>query len=363
MFKRLLMVVVFLVLLFGGIFWFKQHQYQQMAAMFGPPPPAVVTSTEVREQVWRPRLEAVGTVVAVQGVQVTNELPGLVRDILFESGQQVEKGDVLVQLDDAVDQAQLRGLQAALGLAQVKFQRASKLVKERSVSQSDYDAARAELTNAQAQVASQRALIEKKVVRAPFDGVIGLRAISLGQYLPAGTAIAPLDQLDPVFVDFSLPERQMAEVAAGQQVQVTADGQPDQPVSGEVVAIDPSVDRASRMLRLRARLANADQRLRPGMFARVALDLGRQEQVLTLPRVAITYAPYGDAVYVIVEKDGQKIAQQRQVTTGSVLGDAVIIKKGLQANDLVVLTGQVKLRNDMPVTIDNSVVPVEARKP
>ncbi len=363
MFKRLLMVVLLLVLLFGGVFWFKKQQFEQMAAMFGPPPPAVVTSAVVAAQNWRPRLEAVGTVVAVQGVQVANEVPGLVREILFESGQAVKQGAVLVRLDDAVDQAQLRGLQAALGLARVKFQRAAKLVKERSVSQSDYDAARAELTNAQAQVASQQALIEKKVVRAPFDGVLGLRAISLGQYLPTGTAIAPLEQLDPVFVDFSLPERQLGSIGVGQRVRVTSDSRPQQALDGEVIAVDPSVDRSSRMLRLRARLANAERQLRPGMFTRVALDLGRETRVLTLPRIAITYAPYGDAVFAIVDQDGQTIVKQRQVQTGEVLGDAVVIEKGLSAGDKVVLTGQVKLRNGMPVTIDNSVVPGERETP
>lgn len=364
MVKRLIIVLFFLVLLFGGVFWFKAQQFQQMSAMFGPPPPTVVTSTQVVEKTWRPQLDAVGTVVAVQGVQVANEVPGLVREIPFESGQQVKKGDVLLQLDDAVDQAQLRGLQAALGLAQVKFQRASKLVKERSVSQSDYDTARAELTNAQAQVASQQALIEKKLIRAPFEGVLGLRAVSLGQYLPTGTAIVPLEQLATVFVDFSLPERYVSSVMVGQQVRVTTDGNPDADTRGAVIAIDPAVDSASRMLRLRARLSNQAGLLRPGMFTRVQLDLGRQENVLTLPRVAISYAPYGDAVFVIVEKDGKLQVQQRQVQTGAVVDDRVIVKKGVEAGERVVLTGQVKLRNDMPVQIDNTVLPVsEAASP
>lgn len=355
--KRIVIVLLLLVLLFGGVFWFKQRQFQQMAAMFGPPPPAVVTATEVTAQDWRPRLDAVGTVTAIQGIAVANEVAGVVRDIAFESGQKVAAGDVLLRLDDAVDQAELRGLQAALGLAEVRYRRAARLIKDRSVSQSDLDAAKAELANAQAQVASRQAVIEKKVIRAPFDGEIGLRAVSLGQYLPAGSSIAPLVKLDPVYVDFSLPERHLPEVSVGLKVQVRVDAHRDRAFDGALAAIDPDVDASTRQVRLRAKLPNPDRLLRPGMFARVSLDLGRNEPVLTLPRVAITYAPYGDAVFVITEQDGKKIVQQRQVQTGAVIGDRVVIEQGLKAGEQVVLTGQVKLRNGAPVTIDNSVVP------
>lgn len=364
MLKRLVIVLLLLALLFGGIVWFKRQQLQQMAAMMGAPrPPAVVTATEVTAQPWRPRLEAVGTVVAVQGISVANEVPGLVREIAFESGQPVKAGDVLLRLDDAVDQAELRGYQSALALAKLKFQRAARLIKQRSVSQSDYDTAQAELSNAQAQVATKQAVIDKKVVRAPFDGVIGLRAVSLGQYLPAGSAIAPLVKLDPAQVDFSLPERYLPQVAVGQQVRVAVDAQRDVTFEGALQAIDPDVDASTRQLRLRASLPNPDGRLRPGMFARVALDLGRSVQVLTLPRVAINYAPYGDGVFVLQEKDGKTVVQQRQVRTGTVIGDRVVIEDGLQAGDRVVLTGLVKLRNGMPVRVDNKVVPASGAAP
>lgn len=357
MLKRLVIVLILLALLFGGIAWFKLRQQQQMAAMMGPPPPAVVTATEVTAQPWRPRLEAVGTVVAVQGIDVANEVPGLVREIAFDSGQSVKAGDVLLRLDDAVDQAELKGLQSALALARLKFQRAARLIKERSVSRSDYDTAQAELSNTQAQVATKQAVIQKKVIRAPFDGVLGLRAVSLGQYLPAGTSIAPLVKLDPIQVDFSLPERHLPQVAVGQQVQVKVDAQGDAGFEGTLQAIDPDVDASTRQLRLRASLPNPEGRLRPGMFARVALDLGRSEQVLTLPRVAINYAPYGDGVFVLTEKGGKTVAQQRQVKTGSVIGERVVIEEGLKAGDKVVLTGLVKLRPGMAVTVDNKVVP------
>jgi membrane fusion protein (multidrug efflux system) len=328
-----------------------------MAAMMGPPPPAVVTTTQVVEQSWRPTLQAVGSVVAVQGITVANEVPGLVREILFESGQPVEAGDVLLQLDDAVDQAELRGLEASLALSELRYQRAARLIKDRSVSQSDVDTARAELTSAQALVASQRALLAKKVVRAPFSGMLGLRAVSLGQYLPAGSEIVPLQALDTVFVDFSLPERQLGSVPIGQSVAVRVDAHPDQVQRGEVIAINPGVDAVTRMVRLRASLPNPERLLRPGMFAKVSLDLGRSDSVLTLPRVAITYAPYGDAVFLLLQQDGTATVQQRQVQTGAVIDDRVVIEGGLAAGDRVVLTGQVKLRNGMAVQVDNRVLP------
>lgn len=356
MFKRFLVLLILLGLLVGGFVWFKQQQAQQMAAMMAPPPPATVTATRVRAEQWRPKLEAVGTVTAVQGIEVSSEVPGMVREIAFESGQRVSRGDILLKLDDQVDQADLRGLLAALELARLKFRRASRLVKERSVSQSDYDTAQAELDSARAQVASKEAALAKKVIRAPFDGVLGLRAVNLGQFLPAGSEIVPLVQLDPVFVDFSLPERYLGQVRVGQKVAARVEAR-QQVFEGRLSAIDPDVDANTRQLRLRAELPSPGGALRPGMFARVSVDLGRDERVLTLPRVAITYAPYGDSVYVISASDGKQTVQQRQVQTGAVIAERVVIEDGLEEGEQVVLTGQVKLRNGAGVTIDNTVSP------
>jgi len=359
MFKRFVVLILVLGLLIGGIFWFKQQQAAQMAAMMAPPPPATVTATEVQAQDWRPRLQAVGTVSATQGIELANEVGGLVREIAFESGQQVARGEVLLKLDDEVDQAELRGLQAALELARLKFKRVERLIKDRSVSQSEYDTAQAELSNARAQVASKQAMIAKKVIRAPFDGQLGLRAVSLGQYLPAGSSIAPLVKLDPVYVDFSLPERYLPQLAVGQTVRVNVDAH-QQTFEGSLAAIDPDVDAKTRQIRMRAEFPNPEGLLRPGMFARVALDLGRNEPVLSLPRVAITYAPYGDSVYVIIDAEGKLTVQQRQVQTGAVLGERVVIESGLSEGQRVVLTGQVKLRNGAAVQIDNKVAPADA---
>lgn len=356
MFKRFVILLLVLGVLIGGIVWYKRQQMAQMAAMMGPPPPATVTSTQVRSQDWRPRLEAVGTVIAIQGIEVASEVPGKVREIDVQSGQPVQQGDVLLRLDDEVDQADLRGLQAALELAQLKYRRASRLVKERSVSQSDYDTAQAELSSARAQVASKQATIAKKVVRAPFDGVLGLRQVSIGQYLPAGTAIAPLVKLDPIYVDFNLPERYLPQLNVGQAVSVNIDAHKDAFV-GKLAAIDPDVDARTRLIRMRAQLDNPEGLLRPGMFARVSLDLGQNRTVLTLPRVAITYAPYGDSVFLISDADGKHTVQQRQVQTGAAIGDRVVVEQGLEEGNQVVMTGQVKLRNGAQVKIDNKVVP------
>jgi membrane fusion protein (multidrug efflux system) len=359
MVKRFFILFIVLGLLIGGLVWFKQHQVQQQAAMQTPPPPATVTATEAVEQVWRPRLQAVGTVTAIQGIEVSSDVAGLVREINFESGQQVAQGDVLLKLDDDVDQADLRGLQSELELARLRFERVARLIKERSVSQSDYDTAQAELASARAHVASKQASIAKKVIRAPFDGTLGLRAVSLGQFLPAGSSIAPLVKLDPVYVDFSLPERYLPQLAVGLSVQISVQSH-QQTFNGRLAAIDPDVDASTRQIRMRAEFRNPEALLRPGMFAGVTLDLGRSEAVLTVPRVAVTYAPYGDAVYVIEEADGKLSVQQRQVRTGSTIGERVVVESGLSAGERVVLTGQVKLRNGAQVRVDNTVVPDDA---
>ena len=359
MLKRLLILLVVLAVLIGGFVWFKQQQAQQAAAMMAPPPPAVVTATEVRSQIARPSLQATGTLVAVKGVELSAEVDGIVREIAFQSGQAVKQGDLLLRLDDEVDRADLQGARASLELARLKFDRFKRLLRDKSVSQSDYDTAQAELSSARAAVAAKQATIDRKTLRAPFDGVLGIEQISLGQYLAKGSPIVPLVQLDPVHVDFSLPERQLPQLAVGQQVSISVAAWP-QAFSGEVIAIDPDVAVDTRQVRVRARLSNPQGQLRPGMFARVGIDLGREEPVLTLPRVAITYAPYGDSVYVIEQADDKLTVQQRQVTSGVVIGDRVVISEGLSEGEQVVLTGQVKLRNGAAVQIDNRIAPADA---
>jgi membrane fusion protein (multidrug efflux system) len=357
MFLRLMLVLLFLAAVLGGIFGWKHLQQQQQAAMQGPPPPPVVASARVESETWTPHLTAVGSLVAVQGIDVANEVPGLVREIHFESGQTVKAGDLLIQIDDAVDQADLLGLLALRDLAEIKLKRLRTLLKDRSTSQSDYDEAKAQLDGTEAAVAAKRATIAKKRVLAPFAGKLGIRKVDLGDYLPAGAPIVPLNTLDPVYVDYSLPERELTKVSVGQEVLVTVAAYPGREFKGSISALDSGVDQKTRNLRLRATLANPDQALRPGMFAEAATLLPPRDGVLTLPRTAIDFAPYGSSVFLIEEKDGQPQVQRRPVTTGGVQEGRVEIASGLAAGERVVAAGQVKLRNGQAIKIDDAVLP------
>lgn len=363
MLKRLLLMLLLVGLAFGGIFAWKMRQAGQQAAMMSrPPPPAAVAVTEVREETWQPKLAAVGSLEAAQGIFVTNEVPGKVSRILFESGQKVRAGEVILQLDDSVDQADLKGLVAERNLAEIKLQRLGRLLRDRSVSQSDYDESKAQLDSAEARVAAKQALIDKKRIAAPFAGLLGIRKVDLGEYLPPGSQIVPLDALEPIYVDYSLPERHLNELRVGQAIRVKVAAYGDQAFEGRISALNPGIEQLTRSVRIRATLPNPEHRLRPGMFAEVETLLAVQQKVLTLPRAAITYAPYGESVFSIQEKDGKVTVERRPVTTGAVQGGRVAVE-GLQAGDRVVVAGQVKLRNGQEVRIDNSTVPQEGTLP
>jgi len=354
--KRLILVVLLLVVIFGGIFGWKYYSGAKMAAMMSRPhPPAVIASAEVQVESWQPYLHAVGSVTATQGIFVTTEVAGQVREILATSGQQVAAGDVLLHLDDSVDEADLKGLIAQRTLAKLQFERARKLLKDKSVSRSDYDESRANLDSAEAAVAAKRALIRKKTIRAPFTGQLGIADINLGQYLSPGDAIVPLQALDPIYVDYQLPERHLSHVRVGQAVEVEVQAWPGRRFKGAISAINPGVDPGTRTLRLRATLDNPEQLLRPGMFAEVSTVLPRRDNILTLPRTAVTYNPYGESVFVVQRNDAGMVVQNRPVKTGEVRAGRVEIIEGLQAGDTVVAAGQNKLRNGQPVNVDNSV--------
>lgn len=355
MFLRFLLVLLVLAAVVGGLAYLKYGQVQQDMAKFSHPmPPPTVSAAEVTETRWEPTLEAVGTVQAVQGVDVSNEVAGLVKEIRFESGAQVKQGQILVELDDSVDRADLEGLVAAEKLAEIKLGRNRSLLKDRAVSQGDFDEASAQLDQARAQVKAKEATIDKKSIRAPFTGQLGIRQINLGQYLKEGSSIVSLQALDPVYVDYSLPERHLAELRVDQGVHIQAAPYPDQTFEGSILAISPGIDQGTRNVLIRARFSNPDLKLRPGMFARVSTLLPVQEGVLTLPREAVTFNTYGDSVFLIEEKDGKPIVQRRQVKTAAVRGNEVAILSGLAAGDRVVSAGQVKLRNGDAVAIQAS---------
>jgi membrane fusion protein, multidrug efflux system len=352
MFARLFLVLLALLALVGGLAWLKYSQIQKEIAMFSQPMPApTVSVSAVRETSWEPTLEAVGTVQAVQGVEVSNQVAGQVEEILFESGATVKAGDVLVRLDVDVDQADLEGLKAAERLAQIKLGRNRALLKDRAVSQGDFDESLALLDQARALVKAKQATIEKKVIRAPFAGQLGIREINLGQFLKEGTSVVPLQALDPVFVDFALPERELSKISVGQGVRLRVGAYPDRTFQGTIHAISPGIDQGTRNVQARAELKNPDLKLRPGMFARVSALLPTQDRVLTLPREAISFNTYGDSVFVIEEKAGKTLVQRRQIQTGAVRGDEVAVRDGLKAGELVVSAGQVKLTNGQEVQI------------
>lgn len=357
MLKRLLLVTLLLVVIFGGIFGWKYYTGMKMAAMMSaPPPPAVIASALVEAQSWQPYLHAVGSVAAIQGIYVTTEIAGQVDEVLAVSGQTVKAGDLLLRLDDSVDEADLKGLIAQRKLAQLQFERNSKLLKDKSVSRSDYDQSRASLDSAEAAVAGKQAIIHKKNIAAPFSGQLGIVDINLGQYLSPGDAIVSLQSLDPIYVDYNLPERYLPDVQVGQEVEVEVQAWSGRRFKGVVSAINPGIDRGTRTLRLRATLDNPEHLLRPGMFAEVNTVLPMRDNILTLPRTAVTYNPYGESVFVIQKTDNGQVVQNRPVETGAVRAGRVEITSGLEAGEEVVSAGHNKLRNGQPVTVDNSIV-------
>jgi membrane fusion protein, multidrug efflux system len=373
MFLRLLLVFLILAALVGALAYMKFEQVTAQIAEFSQPmPPSTVSEVRVGSERWQPQLDAIGNVRAVQGVMVNNEVSGQVNAINFESGDRVNKNQALVQLDTTVDEADLAGLLASLKLAEIKLERNTKLLRDRAVSQGDFDETSAEVSRSRAAVAAKRALIEKKTIRAPFDGVLGIRQVDLGQYLSEGSAIVALEALDPVFVDYRLPERHLAKLAVGQPVQVRVAAYPERVFTGRVQAISPAVDQGTRNVQLRAELPNRDDLLRPGMFAKIATLMPQRDEVLTLPRRAVAFNTYGDSVFVIEEQpaaaadgeppaeasdgdgdgDGTKlVVNRRQITTGDVRGDLVEVRAGLAEGDRVVLAGHQKLRNGVEVQI------------
>ncbi|HYN76930.1 MAG TPA: efflux RND transporter periplasmic adaptor subunit [Lamprocystis sp. (in: g-proteobacteria)] len=352
MFVRVLLVLLVLLALIGGLAWLKYGQIQGEIAMFSQPMPApMVAAATVSQARWEPTLDAVGSVQAVQGVEVSNPVAGQIKEIRFDSGATVTQGQVLVLLDDDVDQADLEGLKAAERLAALKLGRNSSLLKGQAVSQGDVDEVAAAVDQTRALVKSKQATIDKKTIRAPFAGQLGIRQVNVGQFLPEGTPIVSLVALEPVYVDFSLPEREINQLRVGQTVRVQVAAHPDATFDGSIAAITPRVDKGTRSVQVRARFKNPDLKLRPGMFARVQTVLPTQAQVLTLPREAVTFNTYGDSVFLIQEKDGKPTVQRRQIKTGAVRGDQVAVLAGLAVGDRVVSAGQVKLTNDQAIQI------------
>ncbi len=359
MIKRLIIFSILSVLIFGGLFALKFYQIQQAMNQPHRPPPAVVAVTEVKQVDWQPSLTAVGSLVAVSGVAVTNEIAGIVKSIHFHSGQNVKQGQLLLVLDNSIEQAELSGLLAEQRRAQIRFERSRKLIDEKFVSKSVYDQNQALLDVAIAAVQTKKISIVKKRIHAPFSGKLGIRQVDLGQYLTPGSTIVMLQQLDPIYVDFQLPERHLRKLDPGQKVSVHIQAYPDQVFKGQVSAISPLIDENTRSVQIRATLPNASHLLYPGMFAEIQLLSNRTRQILTLPDSAISYNPYGDFVFIIETGAQGLTVLSRQVETGAKRAGRVEIVKGLRRGERVVSAGQIKLRNGMPVTIAAKPAPGE----
>ncbi|MGH7104859.1 MAG: efflux RND transporter periplasmic adaptor subunit [Acetobacteraceae bacterium] len=369
--RRMIVMLIAVGVVLGGIVGFqsfKAHIITRVMASLANPP-QTVSAIKADYQGWKPALSAVGTLTAEQGAELSLQLPGIVSTIAFKSGQDVQKGAVLLRLRDDEDAARLRALQATANLARITYERDRKLAPGRVISQATLDTDAANFENAEAQVATQRALLDQKVLRAPFSGHLGIRAVDLGQYLPAGTTVVGLQALDHLFADFYLPQQDLARLRVGQPVTATIDAWPDRHFPGRIVAINPKVDPNSRNVLVRAELANPDHTLLPGMFARISIGTGEEEQRITLPATAISYNSYGDSVFVVVpgkeqaKGQPQHIAEQKFVDLGPSRGDQVSVLKGVAQGDLVVTAGQMKLHNGSPVMVNNTVQPSDSANP
>lgn len=357
MIKKVFLAIVFVVVVAGGLVGLYAMMIKSLIAAGANQtmPPEAVATTEVIETSWEKTLPAVGSVVAFQGVSVVAEADGVVREILFDAGKMVEAGTVLLRLDTDIEEAQLRAAQARLELAETDAVRAKDLFDNQTISRAELDSATAGLKSGKAEVERIQAIINKKSVRAPFTGRLGIRRVSLGQYLKTGDPVVSLQSLDPVFVEFLTPQQNLSVLDEGLEVRVASDAFPDETFTGLISALNPQIDVASRNLRVQATLRNPEGRLRPGMFVDIDVVLSGGRDVIIIPQTAILYAPYGNSVFVV--EDGEegadgttpKVARQEFVRTGQTRGDFIVVTSGLKAGERVVTSGAFKLRNGAKV--------------
>jgi membrane fusion protein (multidrug efflux system) len=367
---RMIVMLVAVGIVFGGVFGYgamRSYFIGKFLAGFANQTQTVSTTIAATTP-WQAKLDAVGGLVAVNGAELSAEVGGIVDTINFKSGADVPAGAPLLTLRPNNDPAVLAQLQATAALDKINYERDVKQLQADAVSQSQVDTDRATLEAAQAQVQSQQALMAEKVVRAPFAGRLGIRQVDAGQYIAAGTAIVSLQQLNPLYVDFYLPQQALSQLFLGQDVQVTLDAFPGQKFAAKLSAIDAAVDSTTRNVQVRATLTNDKLLLRPGMFANISLGVGVAQNFVTLPQTAITYNPYGTTVFLAKhgkDKAGKPdlIAQQVFVTTGDTRGDQVAVLSGVQSGDVVITAGQLKLRNGALIAVDNSVQPTDDVNP
>lgn len=362
--KRLFFTILGLVIVFGGIFgfkWFVAYKTQEYFAN-RQAPVQTVTATVAEAATWQPAIEAVGSMQAVHGVDIAAETTGKVVEVTVNDGAEVEAGQVIVRLDSEGLRAELRGARAEASLAEIQRDRQSRMRKENAVSESDYDRAVSQLEQALAHVDDVQAQLDKKTIKAPFAGRLGIIQVDVGQYVKAGDPVVTLQNLDPISVDFTVPQQELARIAVDQPVAVRTDAFPDQSFDGRVIAISPKVNRQTRSVPVRGRVGNPESVLRPGMFVDVTVELPTQENVITLPQTAVTYNPYGDSVFLINETktdagENELTVERKFIKTGATRGDQVQILQGLSEGDRVVTSGQLKLRNGSKVKVEDSPAP------
>ena len=347
--KIILMMLAGMTLLVSAIAYKNKIEMERTLSQVRPP--AAVRVAAVTADKWQQKIFAVGTIAAEQGVDVTAPLPGTVVNINFNSGDQVNLGDTLLSLDTGIQDAELSGLIATLSLKEVQFRRAVQLLEKQQISQSDFDYAKAEKDEATALVDAKQAFIDRKTVYAPFSGELGIRLVNLGTYMEPGDPIVSLQMLSPIHVDFAIPERQLGQVEIGQTVEFKVRAFPGKIYEARIVTIEPNVQIGSRSVRVRASLENKEGQLKPGMFAETWAIQREKKAVLKVPRTAVTFSPFGQIVFVVVSKDGSSLVERRQVTAGEINGSAVGLESGVSEGDIVVATGQNKLRNGMSVVV------------
>ncbi len=366
--KRMLIMLVVVGLVFGLIFVFligRSMLIKHFISSAGEPAQTVST-IKAGESVWQSQISSVGTLHAVQGSDMAAEVAGIVTRIVVKGGDSVKAGDVLIELRADSDVAKLQSLQATAQLARQMYARSEKLYSSRTVSKANLDNAAAALRSTEAAVAEQQALVDKKIIRAPFAGKVGTPKVDVGQYVMAGQELLTLQQLDPIYVDFSLPQQQVNKIVVGGKVEVTSDAYPGKMFAGEILSFDPKVDAETRNMSVRATLRNPEQVLLPGMFANLSLIVGEPRKHITLPQTAIVFNPYGETVFAVEEtkdEDGnvKYSARQKFITTGEHRGDQVAVLKGVKAGDVLVSLGGFKLRNGTPIQINNKLkVPNDA---
>jgi membrane fusion protein (multidrug efflux system) len=357
-------VIAALVLTVAAIVGVKVFQIMTLIHQKPPLQREAVSTADAKQETWQEALTSVGSLTAVQGVTVAAELDGKIVEIAFESGKNVKAGDVLVRQDTSVEEAQLRSAEATVELAMVNLKRTKELLDKATVSQAQYDADAATAKQSAAAADNIRATIAKRTIKAPFSGRLGIRLVNLGQNLKAGDAIVSLQALNPIYVDFYLPQEQLDRLANGLTVRLTGDAlSSGAPIEGKITAISPEVDSSTRNVRVQATVDNTSGRLHPGMYVDVAVELPVMDKVLTIPATSVVYAPFGDTVYVVEsKKDGDsgetlKVVRQQIVRLGARRGDFVIVNSGLKAGDTVVTSGVFRLRPGSAVQVNNSLAP------